>query len=465
MAAFVAETFPLTALLVFLIFRFNLNNRRVVGWLALSLVWGTIGSGVTYLVMEKGISPLNLGFELTEYIIYPFAIQIPVFLWVFLVVYLRKIESLAEGAVHGVATGLGFVIANVSLFRLYTLPLPQAFIFGLFYYTPLVMASAGIVGVAMTHSYERPLAKRIATMFSGMGAAIGLTMFFMMIARLEDETALLVHMAVAGVGSIIVVGNYVIWQIDLSSEKKRLDSLLEIVIPIGVQLSREKNFDRLLENILVGAKSFCKADAGTLYLVKEKQLEFSIVRNDALHIAQGGTTNEKITLPLLDLYDEESQPNHRNIATRAALTGQTVNIANAYKTEEYDFSGTRNFDRATGYRSISFLTIPLKIGDGNVLGVLQLINALNSKRKIIAFDKNLQQMMESFSSLATAALEGYIQEQSLRNEIKQLRIEIDVVKRKKQVDEITDTAYFRDLQEKARAFRHPSPGSEETPKD
>lgn len=88
-----------------------------------------------------------------------------------------------------------------------------------------------------------------------------------------------------------------------------------------------------------------------------------------------------------------------------------------------------------------------------MLGVLQLINALNSRREIISFDSNLQQLMESFSSLATAALEGYILEQNLRKEIQQLRIEIDAVKRNKQVDEITNTDYFKNLQERAKTLR------------
>ncbi|HSQ39108.1 MAG TPA: GAF domain-containing protein, partial [Anaerolineales bacterium] len=133
------------------------------------------------------------------------------------------------------------------------------------------------------------------------------------------------------------------------------------------------------------------------------------------------------------------------------------------ETKEFDFSGTRAFDRTNGYQSTSFLTIPLKNGEGNVLGVLQLINALNSKREILPFDKNLQQLMESFSSLATAALEGYILEQSLRTEIQQLRIEIDAVKRTKQVDEITNTDYFKNLQERAKTLRG-NTGPIETPK-
>ncbi len=96
-----------------------------------------------------------------------------------------------------------------------------------------------------------------------------------------------------------------------------------------------------------------------------------------------------------------------------------------------------------------------------MLGAFQLINALDSKREIIPFDKNIERLMESFSSLAAAALEGYIEEQRLRNEIQQLRIQIDQVKRGKQVDEITNTDYFKNLQQKAKELRNAAPREEE----
>ena len=90
-----------------------------------------------------------------------------------------------------------------------------------------------------------------------------------------------------------------------------------------------------------------------------------------------------------------------------------------------------------------------------------MLNALDHTRKtIIPFDQNLQQLMTSFSSLASAALEGYIQEQKLRKEIRELKIEIDQVKRDKQVAEITDSSYFKELQQKAQQMK--SKGSSNT---
>jgi transcriptional regulator with GAF, ATPase, and Fis domain len=240
----------------------------------------------------------------------------------------------------------------------------------------------------------------------------------------------------------------------VQTEKQRSDNLLNVVIPIGVALSAEQNFDRLLEKILLEAKTFCNADAGTLYLrTASDTLDFVLVRNDTLEIAMGGTSGQPINFSAISLYDEHGQANHHNVAAHVALTGTTISIVDAYQTEGFNFSGTKAFDEQTGYRSTSFLTIPLKNAHDYVLGVLQLINALDSEGQIIPFDPALEQLVASLSALATVALEAYIREQNLRKQIRQLEIEIDEVKRQQQVTEIVETDFFQDLQSKARQMR------------
>ena len=235
-------------------------------------------------------------------------------------------------------------------------------------------------------------------------------------------------------------------------EKTRADNLLNVVIPIGVQLSSEKDFNKLLEKMLVEAKSFCHADAGSLYLAKDNELHFEIVHNDSQDLQLGGTTGNKVTLPHIPLYLEDGSPNKRNVATYSILTGEVVNVADAYHSDVFDFPGIHEFDDNLGYHTVSLLTIPLKDED-DIHGVLQLINARATDGEIIPFDDNLQQMMESFSSLATAALTAYIREQALRQEIRQLRIEINEAKVQQQVSETVDTDFFQQLQSKSRDIR------------
>jgi len=242
----------------------------------------------------------------------------------------------------------------------------------------------------------------------------------------------------------------------ITDEKKRADELLELIIPLGVALSAEKDFDRLLEMILLDAKMICNADGGTLYLrTGDNRLRFEIMRNDTLSIAMGGTTGRKIPFTALTLYDPESnEPNHNNVATHAAVTGTSVNIVDAYETEGFDFSGTRAFDKTNGYRSKSFLTIPLKNHSEHVIGVLQLINAKHKESgEVIPFDQTLQKMIESLSALATVALEAYIREQTLKQQIQELKIVIDESKKQSQVAEITESEYFQALREKVATLR------------
>jgi CHASE3 domain sensor protein len=244
---------------------------------------------------------------------------------------------------------------------------------------------------------------------------------------------------------------------EVRHEKQRADDLLEVVIPIGVDLASEKDFNRLLEKMLLEAKDFCHADAGILLLkTEDNRLEFVIVRNDSLEMAMGGTSGNEVTFSNLraplPLNDANGQPNQNTIATRVALTGQSLNLADVAQMEALGLSGTGIFGQ--GYRSISHLAIPLKNSGNEVIGVMELINAKESKNgQIIPFDQNLQQMMESFSMLAVAALEAYIREQQLRQEIKQLRVEIDQAKREREVRQIVDDDSFKTIRARAQELR------------
>lgn len=229
--------------------------------------------------------------------------------------------------------------------------------------------------------------------------------------------------------------------------------LLRTVIPTGVALSAEKDFNRLLESLVVEAQNFTRADAGTLYLLEDNALRFVILRNTSLNINMGGTSGNEIAFYPVRLYNKDGTENKANVASYAALTHQKVTIADAYETSGlFDFSGTKAFDKNTGYRSKSFLTIPLEGQEKNVIGVLQLINAKDPETgAIVPFESD--DVLEALVLLASAALDGYIREENLRAEIAKLRIEIDESRRASQVAEITDTQYFKNLQDKARQLR------------
>lgn len=232
--------------------------------------------------------------------------------------------------------------------------------------------------------------------------------------------------------------------------------LLRRVIPVGVALSAEKDFNRLLETLVTEAQAVTNADAGTLYLLEKNTLKFVILRNNSLKLKMGGTSENNISLSPVRMLKDDGSENRANVASYVALTHNLIRISDAYEAEGFDFSGTRSFDAQTGYRSKSFLAMPLINAEEKVIGVLQLINAQNPETgEVIPFADD--DVLESLVLLATAALDGYIREASLRSEIAQLRIEIDETRRAHQVTEITETSYFKQLQNQATEIRSRRP--------
>jgi len=181
---------------------------------------------------------------------------------------------------------------------------------------------------------------------------------------------------------------------------------LERLNAIGVALSSEHDNSRLLETILLGAKELTNADGGTLYTVTEDaKLKFEIMRTQSLNIAMGGTTGKSIPFPPLPIYLEDGRPNVNMVAAYSVVNDKTINIEDAYLAEGFDFSGTRTFDEKMGYRSRSFLTVPMKNHENEIIGVLQLINSIDPKTKeIIAFTESHQRLVESLASQAAVAL-------------------------------------------------------------
>jgi len=192
---------------------------------------------------------------------------------------------------------------------------------------------------------------------------------------------------------------------------------LEQLNAIGASLSAERDIDRLLEAILTAAKTITRADGGTLYRVtEERTLRFEIVRTSSLRYYLGGTTGNPVPFYPIQLYKDD-RPNQSMVAAYAALTGKTVNIADAYTADGFDFSGTRAFDTKTGYRSKSFLTVPMRNHDNETIGVLQLINAMEpSTGAIVPFSPSDQRLAESLASQAAIALTNRM----LINQLEQL---------------------------------------------
>jgi HD-GYP domain-containing protein (c-di-GMP phosphodiesterase class II) len=177
---------------------------------------------------------------------------------------------------------------------------------------------------------------------------------------------------------------------------------------VGIALSQEKDVGRLFELIVLAAKRITHADGGTLYRrisSPEDALSFEIVRTESLGIAMGGSSGKPVPYAPLPLRDAEGNENTSMVAAFAALRGRTIAISDAYEEAGFDFSGTQAFDRQTGYRSRSFLTVPMKNQEDEVIGVLQLINRRDpATGDDIGFSPMDARLAESLASQAAVAL-------------------------------------------------------------
>lgn len=191
----------------------------------------------------------------------------------------------------------------------------------------------------------------------------------------------------------------------INNQQKQIKQLAEI----GLALSAEKNISKLLEMIVDKARDFSNADAGTLYAVDDDKLHlsFEIIQNDSI--------GNKITLPKVPLYIN-GRPNHSNVSSYTAFTGETINIPDVYESSGFDFTGPRKYDATTGYRSKSMLVIPMKNHENDIIGVLQLLNAKNVKTdEVVSFSTKHVNLIASLASQATVALTNTQLIQDLKN--------------------------------------------------
>ena len=177
-----------------------------------------------------------------------------------------------------------------------------------------------------------------------------------------------------------------------------LEERLQRLNEIGSALSVERDLNLLLERILQEARGFTRADAGTLYLLRDDHLQFEIAQNDTLRSFVGGrhgATNLPPPVPMTK----------GSASGYAAVTGETLNIADVYTDEVYRFEGPKQYDRASGYRTQSLLVVPMRDHDDQTIGVLQLLNAKDPETdEPVAFSSADEAVLKSLASQAAVAI-------------------------------------------------------------
>jgi diguanylate cyclase (GGDEF)-like protein len=178
-----------------------------------------------------------------------------------------------------------------------------------------------------------------------------------------------------------------------------LSSAYQDLVRIGLVLTRETDLTVLLERILTEARRFTSAEAGTLYLLDGEMLHFAVVQNDLL-ARRLGEDEMRQALQAEPLRLDES-----SLAGHVARTGDVLNLHDTYMIppdRPYGFDG--RVDARLDYRTRSVLVVPLPDPSGKILGVLQLINALDQGGAVIAFDPQYEELVRSLASQAAVAI-------------------------------------------------------------
>lgn len=186
---------------------------------------------------------------------------------------------------------------------------------------------------------------------------------------------------------------------------------------IGIALSAEHDVEKLLEMILQKAKSITNADAGIIFTRHDtEEVLIQRVRHcDSLDIHVGGTTGEPTYGRPVELYDSQGKPLLESVTAYAALKCQSVNIADVYKHDDFDFTSTKAFDERRGYRTQSVLAVPMVTKRREVIGVIRLSNAQDSNGKTVPFSRAAQHLVESLASQMAVVLDNEMLIMGLEN--------------------------------------------------
>ena len=182
---------------------------------------------------------------------------------------------------------------------------------------------------------------------------------------------------------------------------------LKRILDIAINLTAEKNYSKLLDYLLSECMELSGCDAGTLYILKDDKLEFMILRNNTMNVYRGGEGEPIDSMPPVELDD-------KYVCAHSAIYKETVNILDVYNDFSFDWQGPRKYDKITGYHTQSMLVVPLIDHDNKVIGVIQLINALDENGDITCFSVDSESIVFSIASEAAISLSNMILVRQLR---------------------------------------------------
>ncbi len=179
-------------------------------------------------------------------------------------------------------------------------------------------------------------------------------------------------------------------QLEMSPQE--LDQFLKLCLSLSAEQDREK----LLSSILDTAMDLCNADAGTLYLLEDDGLHFCRMVTRSMGVRQGGHA-APISLPPVPL-------DRSYVCSYCVMENQSIFVDDVRTDTRYNFSGSLKYDAQTGYHTQTMLVVPLADDHGDLIGAMQLINAVADTGETIPFDSKMETLVRAISAQAAISM-------------------------------------------------------------
>ena len=189
-------------------------------------------------------------------------------------------------------------------------------------------------------------------------------------------------------------------KIKVQEQIKHINGLTKI----GIALSSEHDLNHIFEMIVTESMDYTKADGGTVFTLTDdrKHLKFQVVFTKSKNLWL--TSRDTKLWPFLPLFNEDGSERTNNLPSFVMHKGVIQKMDDIYSQQEFDYSGTKKYDQSNDYRTKSMIAVPLKDYHDEILGIIQLINAMNAKGEIVSFTQEHIAMLNSLASQAAIAL-------------------------------------------------------------
>jgi HD-GYP domain-containing protein (c-di-GMP phosphodiesterase class II) len=191
--------------------------------------------------------------------------------------------------------------------------------------------------------------------------------------------------------------------VDMTTVKTDFRSILSL----DSELNQIQDMDLLLERILLEARKVVHADAGSIYVKDRIREKNKTVEKLVIKYSQNDTVQKTLPEGQKMIYSVFSIPiDEKSISGYCALTGRLINVPDMYQIPETaPYSFNSSYDKISGYKTISTLTIPLITADSRLLGVIQVINSKDADENVIPFSPEDEFLITHFASNATTVLQ------------------------------------------------------------